>query len=144
MMHVELNKQTKKTLLRVKEEDWYMLVLRASNGYILENSVREIAVCEGTEEGDIDAAEKMLNEIIDEFSIGGSRYDKERLRVVRVQGDKYIPPEDKAQLKLDLTSEEDECFVSKQEKKREKKREKRLKEINKKIDGMMDVNVASS
>ncbi|CAK0779125.1 hypothetical protein CCP2SC5_880015 [Azospirillaceae bacterium] len=71
---------------------WSAVISRVDNGY----EVREYTgdekselVCEDSAGDELISFESVLWEMLDFFSMGGSRYDKERLVVSRQPGDKY-------------------------------------------------------
>ena len=68
-------------------------ITRVENGYLLEGIFLEseeasFFVLED-EKDEMRSGEKLLWEVIEYFGLSGSRYDKERLRITREQGDKY-------------------------------------------------------
>lgn len=78
-----------------------LTIRRADNGYVLTwpddpledgTLVSGCDVIEDAEGDELKSGEALLWWVIDYFGLFGSRYDKERLRAVRVPGDKYEAP----------------------------------------------------
>ena len=83
-----------------KEPDWEVTITNAVNGFIvsyntsLEDGDNDVIrtkrkVFENIDEGELEAMENVLWFLIEHFGKSGSRYDKERLKIVREPGDKY-------------------------------------------------------
>lgn len=73
------------------EKEWSLTIIRAQNGFIL-RSQEEIEdgryrqndiIVEETEVqgGDVEAVQQMLYEVLNYFGLGGSKHDKERIRI---------------------------------------------------------------
>lgn len=60
----------------------------ANNGYIVKTE-SESVVFEEDDDDELQATENLLWYLIEYCGKSGSRYDKERLRIVREAGDKY-------------------------------------------------------
>lgn len=76
-------------------------VERAENGYVLrfddlddvgDEIIEHVLVIGESDKDKLQAGEELLWWIMDFFSFGGSRYDKQRLHIARRRGDKYEPP----------------------------------------------------
>lgn len=68
--------------------EWALRIVRVQNGYILEGTTDGdgfpmTSVIEDDDEDELSSGERLLWEVMDYFSLVGSKYDKERLRVVR-------------------------------------------------------------
>lgn len=66
-----------------------LIITHCDNGYILTDYEGKQWVIEDSETDPLSSGEGLLWSIMDNFGFGGSRHDKERLRVVREKGDKY-------------------------------------------------------
>lgn len=77
-----------------------LTIRHVTNGFILQwkdelESGRLLPKSEIIQDDDYDeikSGEELLWFILNYFGLGGSRYDRERLWVVRKRGDKYEPP----------------------------------------------------
>jgi len=82
-----------------KIPDWEVVITRTENGFVAEYLgelegdegvvVTKRVVFEETGEDSLEGMEKLLWFLLNFFDKWGGRYDKERLRVARVPGDKY-------------------------------------------------------
>jgi len=70
-----------------KDKDWYLKITRVLNGYVLEGDSGEDfiqkTVIEDKEEDELSSHEKLLWEVMEYFNLGGTKHDKERIKVVR-------------------------------------------------------------
>lgn len=66
---------------------WKLIIKKVSNGYILYGSDGEVIVCEEDNMDELMHHENMLWEVMEYFNFGGSKHDKERLRVIREQNE---------------------------------------------------------
>ena len=82
----------------MKISDWGLEIIRVGNGYKIKvaNQSGDPAelgyteeVIEDREEDELRSGEELLWFIMDFFAFGGSKHDKERLRIVREPGEKY-------------------------------------------------------
>lgn len=80
---------------------WDLKITKADNGFGLrwEEEDEDGRPClheEVIQDDDMDdlkSGQELLWHVINYFSLGGSRHDKERLHISRKRGDKYMPPE---------------------------------------------------
>lgn len=83
-------------------DDWYLKIIRVSDGYILEERNPEYSYQENPEaveyirsvvaDNELDelaSGQELLWRVMDYFALRGDRYDKERLQIIRERGDKY-------------------------------------------------------
>ncbi len=77
----------------MKRSDWGVEIVRIDNGFLIKDNEGKITVVEDKDDDEYLAGEKLLWEIINFFNLEGSRYDKKRLSVVSMVGDKYTPKE---------------------------------------------------
>ena len=76
---------------------WSLEIERVDNGYLLTASDQEgdgpsTWVIEDDDEGgfvNLTSGENLLWEVMDFFNFGGSKHDKQRIRIVREAGDDY-------------------------------------------------------
>ena len=61
---------------------WYLRIERKTNGYVLKGSDNFECVIEDTED-ELKSHEELLWQVMEYFSFGGDKYDKERLRIER-------------------------------------------------------------
>jgi hypothetical protein len=83
-------------------DEWYLKITRVSDGYLLEypNDAYSrvdnpdvsplIQSVVADDEDELKGGESLLWRVIDHFELAGDRYDKERLRITREPGDKYV------------------------------------------------------
>ena len=67
---------------------WQLQIVRANNGYVLrgifgDNPIPGEYVIQEDERDELKAHEELLWEVMEYFNFGGSKHDKERLRVTR-------------------------------------------------------------
>ena len=67
----------------------HITIYRVENGYLLTDQDGRSWVCEENEKDELAHHEWMLWKVIEFFGFSGSRYDKERIRIVRKKGDKF-------------------------------------------------------
>lgn len=77
----------------MKKSDLGIKIVRTYNGFIIKDNNGKIAVIEDNDNDELSSGENLLWEIINFFGLMGSRYDEERLSVIRVVGNKYTPKE---------------------------------------------------
>jgi len=84
----------------MKLTDWAVEITRIRNGYVCkypdftgERNYLETAVFSDDEADELKSGETLLWWIIEHFNLGGSKWDKERLRITREPGGDYEPPE---------------------------------------------------
>ena len=76
-------------------EEWSMKIIRTNNGYIVstpsesQDMESQEFVLEDNDADALRSHQDLLYEVMDYFAFSGSKYDKERLKVVREKGDKY-------------------------------------------------------
>ena len=73
---------------------WKLVISKEDNGYILkgrfgDTDIESKVVIEDKDNNELDSGETLLWQVIEYFNIGGSRHDKERLRIVREPGTDY-------------------------------------------------------
>jgi len=76
-------------------EKWELTIRSEFNCYILIGDIEGVKrtwTIEEDENDDLKMHERLLWEVIEFFQMQGSRYDKERLTIVRKMGDKYVKP----------------------------------------------------
>lgn len=78
----------------MRKSEWGIEIKRVANGFSIKNNDGEVTVIEEKDDDVVPAAEALLWHVIEFFNLGGTRYDKERVRVVREPGDKYEPPQE--------------------------------------------------
>jgi len=66
---------------------WGLYIVKANNGYTLEgkfgnDELPSVTVIEETEDG-IDYNMSLLWEVMEYFNFGGSKHDKERIRIIK-------------------------------------------------------------
>jgi len=70
-----------------KECVFDLIITRESNGYILngisDSGSRMRTVIEDDEGDELKSGESLLWEVMDYFNFGGSKYDKERIKIIR-------------------------------------------------------------
>ena len=72
-----------------KDKDWCLKIARVGNGYILEgNSGQDDefiqkTVIEDKDEDELYSHERVLWEVMEYFNLGGTKHDKERIRIIR-------------------------------------------------------------
>jgi len=78
---------------RDEQEEWSLKITRVGNGYELTGSGdsfnRAETVIEDSETDELKSHEALLFEVMEYFNFGGSRHDKERIKIIREKGDKY-------------------------------------------------------
>lgn len=81
----------------MKKSDWGIEITRVENGFLIKDNGESRTVVEEKAGDELEAAEQLLWHVLEFFNLEGkSRYDRERLVVVRQVGDKYAPtPEEK-------------------------------------------------
>jgi hypothetical protein len=89
----DLKKVLKKLLNKIENngEAWEITIKSEPDCYILNGNVegtKRTWVIEENEKDILEMHERLLHEVIEFFGIQGSRYDKERITVVRKRGDK--------------------------------------------------------
>lgn len=77
----------------MEKTDWGLEIRKVRDGFVLKDNEGNETVAKENKEDELSCAEDILNQVIDFFDLRGSRYDKERISVARVPGDKYEPPE---------------------------------------------------
>lgn len=78
----------------MKKGSWGLEIRKVENGFVIKDSEGSETIAEETRDGELSAAEDLLNQVIEFFGLRGSRYDRERIRVVKEVGDKYEPLKD--------------------------------------------------
>ena len=73
-------------------ERWDARVERVDNGYIVylsgdDDNSGSIAICEDDDIDDLKSFESVLWELMEHFGKGGSKHDKERIHISRLQKD---------------------------------------------------------
>lgn len=68
--------------------DYCLKITRTDNGYLLEGLLRDTGipskrVIEDDEKDELKSHEILLWEVMEYFSFGGSKHDKERLKIIR-------------------------------------------------------------
>lgn len=81
----------------MKKSDWGIEITRVENGFLIKDNEGSRTVVEAKADDDLEAAEQLLQHVLEFFNLEGkSRYDRERLAMIRQVGDKYAPtPEEK-------------------------------------------------
>jgi len=85
----------------MKLTDWAVEITRIRNGYVCKYPDAyndgpehlETEVFSDSDDDELKSGEDLLWWIIEHFNLGGSKWDKERLRVTREPGSDYEPPE---------------------------------------------------
>jgi len=78
-------------------EQWSAKIIRTSNGYVVstpsdkEDCETDEFVLEENDGDPLRVHEELLWELMDYFHFGGSKHDKERIRVIREKGEDYEP-----------------------------------------------------
>jgi len=79
-------------LKKEKEEeydpyDWTLTISKVQNGYVLQGKsdvgVPVVSVIQNDEKDELKSGEALLWEVIEYFNFGGSKHDKDRIRVIR-------------------------------------------------------------
>ena len=77
-------------------EEWSLKITRVHNGFILRYPGGQIEVVQtefseypGDDPTDLSRIEELLWTIIDHFDLGGTKYSRERIRIIREPGEKY-------------------------------------------------------
>jgi len=95
MKKLTKKKKTTITALRLDRDDWWLIIHSVEDGYVLETNEGDLfAIGSTKDEMEMTENENLLWEIIDYFDMRPSRYERERLAVIREIGDKYIPQKD--------------------------------------------------
>lgn len=66
-----------------KHEEWSLKIIRAENGYVLEDSEGTRIVIEEDDNDELYEHVQLLFEVQEYFNFQGSKHDKERIRVIR-------------------------------------------------------------
>ena len=82
---------------------WSVTINRVGNGFRRnweeegedEMTLHQEEVIQDDEQDELHAGEELLWWVMNYFDLGGSKFDKERLGIVRRRGEKYEPPEKK-------------------------------------------------
>ncbi len=83
----------------MKKTDFGIEIVHVANGFIIKDNEGNTSVIKSEEDNEISAAEELLWKIIDFFDLRRSRYNRERIRIVREVGDKYELQEDEKIIK---------------------------------------------
>ena len=78
------------TTLRLNEDDWWLIIHSSADGYVLETNDGDLIPLGSKKDDEIIADEDLLWTIIDFFGMRDSRYERERLSIIRERGDKYF------------------------------------------------------
>ena len=93
----DLKKLIEKLFKKAEEdkEAWELNIRSEPSCYVLRGNidgVNQTWTIEEDENDDLKMQERLLWEVIDFFNMRGTRYDKERITIVRKRGDKYMKP----------------------------------------------------
>lgn len=77
----------------MKKSDCGLEIRKVEDGFIIKDNEGNETLATKSEHDELAAAEDLLNQIISYFDLRGSKYDRERIWVVRKIGEKYTPQE---------------------------------------------------
>jgi len=89
----EEEKKTEKQIPVQNYEEWTLSITKADNGYVLKGKsdfgAPMTLVIEEDDKDELKASEALLWEIMEYFSFGGSKHDRERIRITREKHKEY-------------------------------------------------------
>jgi hypothetical protein len=67
----------------IVREEWSLKIIRVDNGYFLEGADGARIVIQERDEDELLEHENLLFEVMAYFNFGGTKHDKERIRIIR-------------------------------------------------------------